>query len=89
VERTDRLVLHDRDLGLARGRPGGVGRDQTERVQAGIDRLDPRQQRSGELDGRELLVTDESGDLERRPPGEILVDQESILRTGGIVSSGP
>jgi hypothetical protein len=89
VKRPDRLVLHDRDLGLAGGGPGGVGRDQAERVQAGIDRLDPVEQRGGELDGRELLVTDESGDLERRPPGEIRVDQESILRTPGIVSSGP
>ena len=28
----------------------------------------------GELDGRELLVADQRGDLERGPPGEILVD---------------
>jgi hypothetical protein len=89
VERTDRLALHDGDLGLARRRPRRVGRDQAEGVEAGLDGLDPGQQRGGELDGGQLLVADEGGDLERRAPREILVDQESILRTRGIVSSGP
>jgi hypothetical protein len=59
-----------------------VGRHQAEGIQARIDRLDPGQQRGGELDRRELLVADERGDLERRTPGEILVDHGLLLRTG-------
>jgi len=89
VEGADRLALHDGDLRLAGGRARRVRRHQAERVQTWIERLDPGQQRCGELDRRELLVTDQRGDLERRPPGQILVDQEFILRTKEIVSSGP
>jgi hypothetical protein len=88
VERADRLALHDGDLRFAGGRPRRVRRHQAECVQSWIERFDPGQQRSGEFDRRELLVTDQRGDLERRPPGQILVDQESILRTREIVSSG-
>jgi len=88
VQRAERLALHHRDLRLARGHARDVGRDHAEGVEARVQRLDAGQQRLGDLDGRELLVTDERGDLERRPPGEILVNQESILRTRRIVSSG-
>jgi hypothetical protein len=89
VQHADGLVLHDSDLGLAGRRARRIRRHQAEGVQTWIERFDPGQQRCGELDRRELLVTDQRGDLERRPPGQILVDQEFILRTKEIVSSGP
>jgi hypothetical protein len=88
VQRAQRLALHHRDLRLARGHPRDVGRDEAERVQPRVERLDASQQRVGELDRRDLLVADERGDLERGPPGEIVVNQGEILRTGRIVSSG-
>ena len=50
---------------------GGVRGHQAERVEARVERLDAGEQRRGELDGRELLVTDQGGDLESGSPGEI------------------
>ena len=88
VQRADRLALHHRDLRLARGHPRDLGGDHAVGVQPRIERLDAREQRFGDLDGRELLVTDEGGDLESGSPGQILVNQGSILRTRRIVSSG-
>jgi hypothetical protein len=88
VQRAERLALHHRDLGLARRHPRHLGGDQAIGVQPWIERLDAGQQRFGDLDGRELLVTDERGDLETGSPGQILVNQGSILRTRRIVSSG-
>jgi len=88
VQRAQRLALHHRDLRLARRHAGHLGGDQAEGVQARVESLDARQERFGDLDRRELLVTDERGDLERGSPGEVLVNQSSILRTRRIVSSG-
>jgi hypothetical protein len=88
VQRAERLALHDGDLRLSGGGSGHIGGDEAEGVQTRIERVDPGQQRCGELDRRELLVANQRGDLERRPPGQILVDQEFILRTREIVSSG-
>jgi hypothetical protein len=88
VQRTERLPLHHGDLGLAGRRPRDIGGDQAESVQPWVERVDASQQCFGELDGRELLLTDQRGDLEGGPPGEILVDQGKILRTRRIVSSG-
>jgi hypothetical protein len=88
VQRAERLALHHRDLRLPRRRPRHVGGDQAERVQPRVERLDAGEQRVGQLDGRDLLVADQRGDLERGPPGEIVVNQDEILRTGRIVSSG-
>jgi hypothetical protein len=88
VEWTERLALHHRDLRLARRHPRHLGRDHAEGVQARIERLDAGEQGFGDLDGRELLVADERGDLEGGSPGEVLVNQGSILRTRRIVSSG-
>jgi hypothetical protein len=88
VQRAQRLALHHCDLRLARRHTGHLGGDQAEGVQARVEGFDARQQRFGDLDGRELLVTDERGDLERGSPGEVLVNQGFILRTRRIVSSG-
>ena len=62
--------------------------DQAEGVQPRVERLDAGEQRRGELDGRELLVTDEGGELESGSPGEIVVDHGLRLCTQEIVSSG-
>ena len=59
------LIAHDVARRLARGHARDVGRDHAEGVEARVERLDAGQQRLGDLDGRELLVTDERGDLER------------------------
>jgi hypothetical protein len=87
VQRAQRLALHDGDLGLAGRGPRDVDGDLAERVEARVHRLDATQQGLGDLDGRELLVADEGGDLERGSPGEVLVNQGCILRTRRIVSS--
>ena len=88
VQRTDRLPLHHGDLGLAGRCPGHAGADEAERVQPRVQRLDAGQQRLGELDGRELLVTDQRGDLEGGSPGKIVMNQGKTLRIRRIVSSG-
>jgi len=88
VQRAERLALHDRDLRLAGRRPRQLRRHQAEGVHPRVERLDAGQQRGGELDGGELLVTNQRGDLERRSPGEILVDHGLRLRIRKIVSSG-
>jgi hypothetical protein len=88
VQWPQRLALHHRDLGLAGRGAGAVGGDEAERVEARIQGLDATEQRVGDLDRRQLLVTNCSGDLESGSPGEIVVDQGKILRTQRIVSSG-
>jgi len=88
VQGAEGLALHHRDLRLARGHARDFRGDHAEGVQTWIDRLDAGEQRLGDLDGRELLVTDERGDLEGGSPGEVFVNQSSILRTRRIVSSG-
>jgi hypothetical protein len=84
----ERLALHHLDLRLAGGRARHLRGDHAVGVQTRVERLDAREQRFGDLDRGKLLVTDERGDLERGSPGEVVVNQGSILRTRRIVSSG-
>ncbi len=81
VEWTERLALHHRDLRLAGHDAGEVGRHQAIGIETRVELLDTSEQRSGQLDGGQLLVADQRGDLERRPPGEILVNQGTLLGT--------
>ena len=69
VQGAHRLALHHGDLGFA-GRPAGdVVSDQTEGVQAGVERLDPGQNGFGDLHRRDLLGPHKRSELERREPG--------------------
>jgi hypothetical protein len=88
VEWTERLALHHRDLRLAGHDAGEGGRHQAIGIETRVELLDTSEQSSSQLDGGQLLVADQRGDLERRPPGEILVDHRLLLCTRGIVSSG-
>ena len=81
VEWTERLALHHRDLRLAGHDAGEGGRHQAIGIETRVELLDTSEQSSGQLDGGQLLVADQRGDLERRPPGEILVNQGTLLGT--------
>ena len=94
MERADRLALDHGDLGFTGVAQRDVTRDQAERVQSGIQRLDPGQDRLGDLDRGHLLGADGRGKLERRAPRHLVVRHWSdggtsdFASTAGIVSSG-
>jgi hypothetical protein len=52
VERAERLALHHRLLGLARGGDGVLGGDRDERVDGRIEPLDAVEHRVSQLDRR-------------------------------------
>ena len=68
MQRTERLALHDRDLGLTRGDTRDVGGDQAERVEGGIDRFQSREDRVENLERLDLFSPNEIRDLERGEP---------------------
>ena len=70
-----------------RGRRRGPGRRRTRQnaLRRGLSASMRASSSGGQLDGRELLVADQRGDLERRPPGEILVNHGSLLGTAGAL----
>ena len=94
VESADRLALDHGDLGFAGVAQRDVAGDQAERVQPGIERLDPGQDGFGDFDGGDLLGADRRGEIERRAPQHLVVRHWSdggtsdFTGTAGIVSSG-
>src|SRR5438093_14461 len=68
VQRAERLALHDRDFGVARRGARLIGGEETERVHARIDRLDPREHGGHHLDRRDLLLPDARREVERGGP---------------------
>ena len=71
VERAARRALHEGLLGLARRRQGLVGRERAERVDHRVEPLDAIEHRARQLDGRELLRADQSGQLGRGREREV------------------
>ena len=58
VERPIRLALHPARFGLGGLRRSAVGRDEAERIQHRVERLDPLQHRARRLHGRDALCCD-------------------------------
>ena len=67
VQRPDGLARDERGLGGPRVRTGLARGDDAERVDARVQRIDPREERVHDLDGRDLAVADE-----RREPCRVL-----------------
>jgi len=69
VEGTERLALHDRDLGFTRGGTRGVDGDEAERVDRRVDGLEAHQHGVEYLERLHLFAPDEIRELESRAPG--------------------
>ena len=69
VQRPDGLARDERGLGGPRVRTGLACGDDAERVDARVQRIDPREERVHDLDGRDLALADERRRVLSRPSG--------------------
>ena len=80
VEGAEPLAAHDRILRRLRLLEGDLRGRGAEAVESGVERLDPRDHRSGQLDRRQPATPDVGREIDRGAEAEILVVHRFVLR---------
>src|SRR3989454_7579012 len=82
-------IFHHGDLRLAREAARDVVRDESEGVEAGIDGVDARENRFGELDRRQLLAPDQGRALDGRAPDHVVRGHRHVITTAAFYHPPP